>query len=190
MNFFKLLFSSFLLLLALDVSARIDISNLDETENPAKDSIEAPADAKSSLVQAFSYISSAKAATSKTAQDELFANAEKELNRAIKLFPNYAEALMNRGVLFMTIQKLNKAEIDLNRARKLDPKNPNINYKLVNDEIICYSVETGKQLIMDKGLEIEVVRSHPDKIIVRHDSDTYNLVGDNYIYFNWWFEPL
>ena len=90
MNFFKLLFSSFLLLLALDVSARIDISNLDETENPAKDSIEAPADAKSSLVQAFSYISSAKAATSKTAQDELFANAEKELNRAIKLFPLFS----------------------------------------------------------------------------------------------------
>jgi hypothetical protein len=64
------------------------------------------------------------------------------------------------------------------------------NYKLINDEIICYSVETGKQLIMDKGLEIEVVRSHPDKIIVRHDSDTYNLVGDNYIYFNWWFEKI
>jgi hypothetical protein len=61
-------------------------------------------------------------------------------------------------------------------------------YKLINDEIICYSIETGKQLIMDKGLEIEVVRSHPDKIIVRHGDETYNLVGDNYIYFNWWFE--
>ena len=63
-------------------------------------------------------------------------------------------------------------------------------YKLVNDEIICYSVETGKQLIMDKGLEIEVVRSDSDKIIVRYENDTYNLVGDNYIYFNWWFEKL
>jgi hypothetical protein len=63
-------------------------------------------------------------------------------------------------------------------------------YKLINDQIICYSVETGKQLIMDKGLKIEVVRSHPDKIIVRHDNETYNLVGDNYIYFNWWFEKL
>jgi hypothetical protein len=63
-------------------------------------------------------------------------------------------------------------------------------YKLVNDEIICYSIETGKQLIMDKGLEIEVVRSHSDKIIVRYENDTYNLVGDNYIYFNWWFEKL
>ena len=63
-------------------------------------------------------------------------------------------------------------------------------YKLLNDEIICYSIESGKQLIMDKGLEIEVVRSHPDKIIIKYSNNTYNLVGDNYIYFNWWFEKL
>jgi hypothetical protein len=63
-------------------------------------------------------------------------------------------------------------------------------YKLVNDEVICYSVETGKQLKMEKGIEIELVRAHSDKIIVRYDSNTYNLVGDNYIYFNWWFEKI
>jgi hypothetical protein len=63
-------------------------------------------------------------------------------------------------------------------------------YRLLNDEIICYSVETGKQLKMDKGIEIELIRSHNDKIIVKHESDYYNLVGDNYIYFNWWFEKL
>ena len=63
-------------------------------------------------------------------------------------------------------------------------------YRLINDQVICYSVETGKQLIMDKGLEVEVVRAHSDRIIVRYGSDTYNLVGDNYIYFNWWFEKI
>ena len=63
-------------------------------------------------------------------------------------------------------------------------------YRLLNDDITCYSVETGKQLKMEKGIVIEVVRSHNDKIIIRYDSDTYNLVGDNYIYFNWWFEKL
>lgn len=63
-------------------------------------------------------------------------------------------------------------------------------YKLLKDEIICYSVETGKQLIMDKGLEIEVVRSHSDRIIVKYNNDKYNLVGDDYVYFNWWFEKL
>jgi hypothetical protein len=63
-------------------------------------------------------------------------------------------------------------------------------YKLLNDEVICYSVDTGKQLKMSKGIDIEVVRSHDNKIIVKHDSDYYNLVGDNFIYFNWWFEKL
>lgn len=63
-------------------------------------------------------------------------------------------------------------------------------YKLLNDEITCYSTETGKMLKMEKGIEIELIRSHSDKIIVKYGSDYYNLVGDNYIYFNWWFEKL
>ncbi len=61
-------------------------------------------------------------------------------------------------------------------------------YKLLNDEVICYSTETGKQLRMEKGIQIEVVRAHDNKIIIKHDTDYYNLVGDNYVYFNWWFE--
>jgi hypothetical protein len=63
-------------------------------------------------------------------------------------------------------------------------------YKLINDEILCYSTETGKQLRMEKGIEIELVRAHDSKIIVKHESDYYNLVGDNYVYFNWWFEKI
>ncbi len=63
-------------------------------------------------------------------------------------------------------------------------------YKLLNDEVICYSTETGKQLRMEKGIQIEVVRAHDNKIIIKHDTDYYNLVGDNYVYFNWWFEKL
>lgn len=63
-------------------------------------------------------------------------------------------------------------------------------YKLLNDDIICYSIETGKQLKMSKGIEIELVRSYDDKIIIKYESDRYNLVGDNYIYFNWWFEKI
>lgn len=64
------------------------------------------------------------------------------------------------------------------------------NYKLINDEVICYSVETGRQLRMEQGIEIEVIRAHDEKIIIKHESDYYNLVGDNYVYFNWWFEKL
>jgi hypothetical protein len=63
-------------------------------------------------------------------------------------------------------------------------------YKLLNNEVICYSVDTGKQLKMDAGIEVELVRSHSDKIIIKYDSDYYNLVGDNFIYFNWWFEKI
>lgn len=63
-------------------------------------------------------------------------------------------------------------------------------YKLLNDEIICYSVETGKQLKMENGIEIELIRSYDNRIVVRHEGDTYNLVGDNYIFFNWWFEKI
>jgi hypothetical protein len=64
------------------------------------------------------------------------------------------------------------------------------NYKLLNDEILCYSTETGKLLKMEKGIEIELIRSHDTKIIIKYENDYYNLVGDNYIYFNWWFEKL
>jgi hypothetical protein len=63
-------------------------------------------------------------------------------------------------------------------------------YKLLNDEIICYSIETGKQLMMINGIEIELIRSHDDRIIIKHEGDYYNLVGDNFIYFNWWFQKI
>ena len=63
-------------------------------------------------------------------------------------------------------------------------------YRLLKDEVICYSVETGRQLSMEQGIEIEVIRTHTDRIIISHDNETYNLVGDNYVYFNWWFEKI
>ncbi len=63
-------------------------------------------------------------------------------------------------------------------------------YRLLNDEVICYSVDTGKQLKMSKGIEIELVRSHDNKIIISYENENYNLVGDNFIYFNWWFEKI
>jgi len=40
------------------------------------------------------------------------------------------------------------------------------------------------------GIEIELIRSYDNKLVVRYDSDTYNLIGDNHIYFNWWFEKI
>lgn len=63
-------------------------------------------------------------------------------------------------------------------------------YKLINDEVICYSIETGKQLKMENGIEIDVIRPYDNKIVIRYESETYNLVGDNFVYFNWWFEKI
>lgn len=63
-------------------------------------------------------------------------------------------------------------------------------YQLINDGVICYSTETGKQLKMERGIEVEVLKSYDNKIVVKHESDTYNLIGDNFIYFNWWFEKV
>jgi hypothetical protein len=62
-------------------------------------------------------------------------------------------------------------------------------YRLLKDEVICYSVETGRQLSMEQGIEVEVVRAHSDKIIIFYE-EAYNLVGDNYVFFNWWFEKI
>ena len=63
-------------------------------------------------------------------------------------------------------------------------------YRLLNDEVICYSTETGKQLKMAKGIEIELIRSYDDKIVIKHENDFYHLLNDNFVYFNWWFEKI
>ena len=43
---------------------------------------------------------------------------------------------------------------------------------------------------MEKGIEIELVRAHDDKMIVKYGSEYYNLKGDGYVYFNWWFQKM
>ena len=63
-------------------------------------------------------------------------------------------------------------------------------YRLLNDEVICYSVETGKQLKMKKGIEVELIRSYDNKIVIEFENDKYNLINDNFVYFNWWFEKI
>lgn len=61
-------------------------------------------------------------------------------------------------------------------------------YELQNDYVICYSVNTGKMSKIEKGSEVEVIRSYDNKILIKYENDFYNLVNDNFIYFNWWFE--
>lgn len=63
-------------------------------------------------------------------------------------------------------------------------------YKLLNEEVICYSTETGKMHRIEKGTEIELIKSLDDKLIIKVGEDICHLVGDNHIYFNWWFEKI
>lgn len=63
-------------------------------------------------------------------------------------------------------------------------------YKQLKDEIICYSGIDGKMLKMNEGTEIELIKSYDDKIIFKYDGVKYHLIGDNFVYFNWWFEKI
>lgn len=63
-------------------------------------------------------------------------------------------------------------------------------FKLVNDHVDCYSSENGKLLVLPKDSIIEVLKSYDDRIIFEYDSKQYTLRGDNFVYFNWWFEPI
>ena len=63
-------------------------------------------------------------------------------------------------------------------------------YKQLKDEVICYSALEGKMLKMMSGTEIEVLKSYDDRIIFKHEGEKFTLTGDNFIYFNWWFEKI
>lgn len=60
-------------------------------------------------------------------------------------------------------------------------------YKLLNDEAYCYNINNGKLLKINKDTKVEVIRSFDNKIVVKHDNDYYNIIGDSYVYFNYWF---
>ena len=61
-------------------------------------------------------------------------------------------------------------------------------FKSLKDEINCYSNKTGKLVVLPQNSTIEVLKSYNDKIIFEYDNEQYTLTGDNFVYFNWWFE--
>jgi len=63
-------------------------------------------------------------------------------------------------------------------------------FKSLKEDIICYSLINGKMLSMPKDAEIEVLKSYDNKIIFKYENEKYALTGDNFIYFNWWFEKI
>jgi hypothetical protein len=63
-------------------------------------------------------------------------------------------------------------------------------YKLLNDKIVCYSVEIGKMVEIPKNSTIEVITTFENKIVLKYKDEVYNLVNGNFVYFNYWFEKL
>jgi len=63
-------------------------------------------------------------------------------------------------------------------------------YKLLIEEINCYSSTTGKLMVLPQDTEIEVLKAYNDRIIFRYGNEQYTLKADNFIYFNWWFEKV
>ena len=63
-------------------------------------------------------------------------------------------------------------------------------YKLVNDEAYCINVDNGRLLKLEKDAELEVIRTFENKVLIKYQNEFYTLSGDNYVYFNWWFEKV
>lgn len=50
--------------------------------------------------------------------------------------------------------------------------------------------KSGKFEIIERGSEIEVVRTNKNKIIIDFGGERYDLINNDYIYFNWWCERI
>lgn len=62
-------------------------------------------------------------------------------------------------------------------------------YVQLKDFVICYSVEKGEMKILKKDSKIEVMSAYDNKITIRYKNTDYNLTNDNFVYFNYWFQP-
>ena len=146
------------------------------------------AEARVNLNQAFAYISSAKVAPNKAARDELLSNAELELSAAIEKKPDYVEALSNRGVIYITLGKLNKAEEDLKRAVQIDPTHANSLYNLA----CLYSLTKKLDLAADalsqslsNGFnDTERLRNDPDLNLLRSTKQFSEILEKNKIFIS------
>lgn len=63
----------------------------------------------------------------------------------------------------------------------------NGNYRNLNEDTYCYNTTTGQIQRLSKDIEVEVIRAYDNKIVIKYQSDYYNLIGDSFIYFNYWF---
>lgn len=111
-------------------------------------------------------------------EDILSRNAtfKSEIFKNFDLVQSTEWIIRTKGILIKTIKEWLQIE--------------NGSYTLLNDEIICYSIETGRMAKITKNSNIEVVRSSDNKIVIKYNNEYYNLINDNFIYFNFWFKKI
>lgn len=63
-------------------------------------------------------------------------------------------------------------------------------YTLLKTQILCINNNTGNDLLLREGSNVKVIRSIENVITIEFDNKFFNLTGDNFIYFNYWFKPL
>jgi len=61
-------------------------------------------------------------------------------------------------------------------------------YTLLKSQILCTNNITGEDLLLKEGSDVKVIRSMENSITIEFDNKFYNLTGDNFIYFNYWFK--
>lgn len=64
------------------------------------------------------------------------------------------------------------------------------NYTSLLDDIMCYSAIDGRLMLLPINSKIEVLKSYDDRLIFEYEDEQYTLRGDNFVYFNWWFEKI
>lgn len=63
-------------------------------------------------------------------------------------------------------------------------------FKQIKDEVICFSNISGKLLRLPQNSVIEILKSYDGRLIFLYEGEQFTLTGDNFIYFNWWFEKI
>lgn len=125
---------------------------------------------QSHIRQAFSYLSTAKAAREVAIRQENIENALREFDLAVKKDPGYAEAYSNRAAAYMLQQKFNKAEEDLRKARELNPDSPSVRYNYAS----LHSLRGNVDLALDE-IDAALSKGFTDYDALRDDPDLANL---------------
>lgn len=63
-------------------------------------------------------------------------------------------------------------------------------WRLKNNFCEAFCRNTGKKITLESGDIINLVAYDKDKLVIEHELKVYDLRGDNFIYFNWWFEKM